>query len=107
MATARCGLPPKARRLLRADRDAALRAAPQGEVVWSTKIESALAAGLDRGPQPRALADLLGVGRRDGVELRAVVRRGVDPGVFRDRLVEQRGRRDIGVGIAGQRARRG
>ena len=29
---ARCGLPTKARRLLRADRDAALRTAPQGEV---------------------------------------------------------------------------
>ncbi len=39
-----------------------------------------LAAGLDRGPQPRALAGLLGVGRGNGVEARAAVVRRIDPG---------------------------
>src|SRR6185437_11582829 len=54
----------------------------------------------------RSLTRLLGAAGRDGVEPRAVVGVGINPRVLGDRLVEQGGRRDVGVGVAGERARR-
>src|SRR5690348_12288607 len=68
----------------------------------ATEIRSP--AGLDRGPEPGALAHLLGGAGTDSIEAGPVVGGGIDPGVVRDRLVEQRGRRRVAVCIAGDRA---
>src|SRR5471032_3299665 len=65
------------------------------------------AAGLDRGPEPRAFARLLGRPGADRVEPRAGAVRRIDPGVLRDRLVQERRRRKVGVGITGHGARGG
>src|SRR5882757_4312073 len=61
---------------------------------------------LHRGPQPRALTRLLGVAGADGVELGAHVGRRIDQRIARDVLRQQRRRRGVGVGIAGELARR-
>src|SRR5580704_933750 len=63
-------------------------------------------ARLDGGPQPRALAHLLGVAGGDGVEARAYVGRRIDQRIARDVVGHQGGRRLVGVGIAGELARR-
>src|SRR6267154_4606504 len=64
-------------------------------------------ACLDGGPQPRALAHLFGVAGGDGVEAGAHGGRRIDQGIVRDVLGQQGRRRLVGVGVAGQFARRG
>src|ERR1700746_2706509 len=56
-------------------------------------------AGLDRRPQPGALAHLLGRRGGDGVELGAVIGREIDQRVAGDRLVHQGCGGGIAVGI--------
>src|SRR5712671_5098465 len=56
---------------------------------------------LDGGPQPRALAHLLGIAGGDGVEAGAHGGRRVDQGIVRDVLGQQGRRRLVGVGVAG------
>src|ERR1700730_5092276 len=62
---------------------------------------------LDRGPQPRALARLLGRAGGDGVEVRPRVVRRIDRLVAGERLGEQRCRGTIAIGVVGERARGG
>src|SRR5437763_3574456 len=64
-------------------------------------------AGLDRRPQPGAFAGLLGRPGGDGVELGAIVGDEIDQRVLGDRLVHQRHRGGIAVGVAGEVARSG
>ena len=61
---ARCALPPKARGLPRADRDAAHCAAPQGEMVWFDQNRSRASGRLPPATPSRASAACRGGARR-------------------------------------------
>src|SRR5213078_1681630 len=60
-----CGLPPKARRLLRADRDAALRAAPQGEVFFQDSKTSPTQIAPDAGGDVEMVLVVAGEAQHD------------------------------------------
>src|SRR5258708_25688133 len=62
---------------------------------------------LDGRPQPAALTALLGVAGGDGIEAGAHVGRRIAQRVARDVLGDKSGRRLVGIGVAGQLARRG
>src|SRR5215212_6093614 len=69
---------------------------------WALKSSSRL----HRGPQPGALARLLGGAGCDRVEGGAHLGRRIDQWVARDVLGQQRRRRQVGVGVARELARR-